>query len=131
MGTTMTMATAATAPPDRRDPCRLRITRRTLLTGAAGVAVVGLGVAAVEGPRTLAKHLRDDVMGKPEAVIPNAPEGQIHLDTVHSKARGQDVTLFTAVPAGYGAGVGLPVCLILHGATARPPDFSRSGSAGS
>ncbi len=103
------------------------ITRRTLLTGAAGVAVVGLGVAAVEGPRTLAKRLRDDVMGKPEAVIPNAPEGQIHLDTVHSKARGQDVSLFTAVPAGYGAGVGLPVCLVLHGATARPPDYQPFG----
>ena len=52
------------------------------------MAVVGLGVAAVEGPRTLAKRLRDDVMGKPEAVIPNAPEGQIHLDTVHSKDGG-------------------------------------------
>ena len=65
----------------------------------------GWELAAVEGPRTLAKRLRDDVMGKPEAVIPNAPEGQIHLDTVHSKARGQDVSLFTAVPAGYGAGV--------------------------
>jgi pimeloyl-ACP methyl ester carboxylesterase len=104
-----------------------RTTRRVFLGTAAGAVAVGMGAAAIEGPRTLAKHLRDDVLGTPPVFIPDAPEGRITLETVHSKARGQDVSLFIAVPAGYGDGKGLPVCLILHGASARPPDYRGFG----
>lgn len=105
------------------------MTRRAFLAGAGGIVVVGLGAAAVEGPRTLAKHLRDDVMGKPKVFIPDVPEGQVQLTSVYSHARGRDVDLFTAVPAGYGDGKGLPVCLVLHGASARPKDFQAFGLA--
>jgi pimeloyl-ACP methyl ester carboxylesterase len=91
--------------------------------------VVGLGAAAVEGPRTLAKNAYYDVFGRPKVFIPDAAEGEVHLDTVYSHARGRDVSLFTAVPAGYGSGKGLPVCVILHGASARPADYQPFGFA--
>ena len=39
------------------------------------------------------------------------------LETVYSEQRGTDVELFTAFPAGYGDGEGLPVVVICHGAT--------------
>lgn len=41
--------------------------------------------------------------------------------------RGKTVDFYTAVPAGYGDGKGLPICLVLHGGTARPADFPRLG----
>ena len=44
-------------------------------------------------------------------------------------ARGQTVDLFTAVPAGYGDGAGLPVVVILHGASATAKDFQPFGLA--
>lgn len=102
-------------------------TRRGLLLGAAGGAALLAGAAAVEGPRTLAKHLRDDILGRPAFYVPDAPEGQVTLEQVHSAARGRDVDLFTAVPHGYGDGAGLPVCLVLHGASARPRDYQGFG----
>lgn len=104
-----------------------RLTRRVLLGSAAAAVAVGLGAAAIEGPRTLAKHLRDDVFPPDNGFIPDAPQGQVRLETVYSHARGQDVSLFTAVPAGHGDGAGLPVCLVLHGASARPPDYEGFG----
>ena len=33
------------------------------------------------------------------------------------------------MPAGYGSGKGLPVCVILHGASARPADYQPFGFA--
>jgi predicted esterase len=59
--------------------------------------------------------------------IPDVPVGQVSLETRHSTARGRDVEFFTAVPAGLGDGAGLPVCLVLHGASGRPSDYSRFG----
>ncbi|MFI5844533.1 alpha/beta hydrolase [Catenuloplanes sp. NPDC051500] len=44
-----------------------------------------------------------------------------------STARGREVDFYTAVPDGHGDGRGLPVCLILHGGTARPADFAALG----
>jgi predicted esterase len=101
--------------------------RRLLATGAAGVAAAAAGTAAVVGPRTLAKDVKDRLFPGPTPHIPAAPEGQVRLEQVYSRARGRTVSLFTAVPHGHGAGAGLPVCLILHGATARPPDFRPFG----
>lgn len=103
------------------------MTRRGLLLGAAGGAALVAGAAAIEGPRTLAKHLRDDILGRPAFYVPDAQQGRVTLEQVHSAARGRDVDLFTAVPHGYGDGAGLPVCLVLHGATARPKDYQGFG----
>jgi S-formylglutathione hydrolase FrmB len=53
----------------------------------------------------------------------------VRLTTKYSDARGQQVGLFSAVPAGHGSGAGLPVCLILHGASATTADFRKFGFA--
>ena len=41
---------------------------------------------------------------------------------------GGDIDLFTAVPAGYGDGAGLPVVVVMHGASASASDFRGFGS---
>jgi predicted esterase len=59
--------------------------------------------------------------------IPDVPLGQERLEKVSSTARGRTVGFWTAVPAGLGDGRGLPVCLVLHGASATTADFSSFG----
>ena len=90
--------------------------RRTLL-GSAGVAVLatatGLG----------ARRFRNG----PEPVIPDAPAGDERLEQRASAARGKIVDFYTAVPEGSGTGRGLPVCLVLHGASATAADFADFG----
>jgi S-formylglutathione hydrolase FrmB len=105
------------------------LTRRRLLSSAAGgvAAITVAGEAATRNLRDDARSLRNWIERRPDPVIPDAPEGVVRLETVHSAARGRDVDLFTAVPHGYGAGAGLPVCIVLHGATARPKDFQPFG----
>ena len=92
------------------------IERRKLLLAGAGVAGIGaLGVAGFElAPRRL--RARFGLVADP--YIPDAPEGHVTLTTIASSAMGTDVDLFTAVPAGHGDGRGLPVVVILHGASA-------------
>ena len=109
------------------------MTRRSLVAGAmgsaAGLVVVGAGVAAGVLPgRARLKAEYHDIFG-PHAHIPSAPEGQVRLEQVYSHARGRTVDLFTAVPHGHGDGdgAGLPVCLILHGVTATPADYQGFG----
>ena len=101
------------------------LTRRQLLVGAAtvgGVALLGAaGVAAMPG------SLKNKLGLGPEAFVPDAPEGQVRLETVFSEARGQDVHLFTAVPHGFGDGAGLPVVVVLHGASTTASDFQELG----
>jgi hypothetical protein len=63
----------------------------------------------------------------PDAFIPAAPEGRVRLERVRSTSLGGSVDLFTAVPQGHGDGAGLPVCLVLHGATARADDLQAFG----
>lgn len=104
------------------DSGRPRVTRRGFLLGAAGVsAVAGIGYALA--PDRLQRRLG---LG-PDPFIPDAPEGQVRLETVRSQARGSDVDLFTAVPAGYGDGAGLPVVVVLHGASATVAEFRGFG----
>lgn len=102
------------------------LTRRRLLTAGGGVAaaaVVVAGVTATVGlPRSIRARLND-----PGGTIPDMPVGEVRLETVRSEARGRDVGLFTAVPAGQGNGAGLPVCLVLHGASATTADFAAFG----
>ena len=95
-----------------------------LLGGAAAVVVGAAGVGAASD------RVREALPGgglDPTAGVPDAPEGAVRLETVRSQARGRDVGLWSAVPAGLGDGRGLPVCLLLHGASASTADFSRFG----
>lgn len=96
-----------------------RISRRALLGGASGLAAV-----AMTGGTILAG--RDEDRG-PDGVIPPDPPGEEGVETLYSAARGRKVGFYTAVPAGHGDGRGLPVCLVLHGASATPDDFARLG----
>ena len=101
------------------------LTRRQLLLGAVGVG----GVAAAGGAAyALAPDRLKTRLGLgPEPFIPDAAEGRVRLETVSSAARGMDVGLFTAVPAGHGDGAGLPVVVILHGGSATAASFQDFG----
>ncbi len=98
------------------------ISRRMVLSGAAGGVVLVAGLAAA-GP------LRSTLLGDGEAPgpVPDAPVGEEGVELRPSAARGREVDFYTAVPAGHGDGVGLPVCLILHGASATAADYPGFG----
>jgi predicted peptidase len=89
--------------------------RRTLLVGAGGVVLAAVAAAY---------HRREPGFNPS---VPDAPAGDERVDRQYSARRGRTVDFYTAVPAGHGDGRGLPVCLVLHGATARPADFVRLG----
>jgi poly(3-hydroxybutyrate) depolymerase len=89
--------------------------RRSLLAGTAAAA----GVAALGG------WYRGHTPAEP--VIPDAPVGDERLEQRASAARGRTVDFYTAVPAGYGDGRGLPVLLVLHGGSTTAADFPRLG----
>ncbi|MCG5468382.1 esterase family protein [Micromonospora sp. LAH09] len=96
-----------------------RPTRRGLLLAGAGATAltVGLGWAA-----------RDLVRPSPaRPVPPDAPAGDERLTRRSSAARGRSVDFYTAVPHGHGDGRGLPVCLVLHGASTTARDFPGLG----
>lgn len=101
------------------------LTRRRVLLGGAGVGALALigGAAWAVAPERVKARLG---LG-PEPYVPDAPEGRITLETVRSTERGKDVGLFTAVPAGFGAGTGLPVVVVLHGASATTADYQGFG----
>ncbi|WP_433290624.1 alpha/beta hydrolase [Actinoplanes sp. CA-030573] len=89
--------------------------RRILLAG--GVALAGyVGIAGYRARKA-----------ESEPVIPDAPPGEEHLEHRWSAARGRTVGFYTAVPAGYGDGRGLPVCLVLHGGSKTPDDYAALG----
>ncbi|PRY33272.1 alpha/beta hydrolase [Pseudosporangium ferrugineum] len=89
--------------------------RRTLLTGAGAAAAVAATGA----------YLRDRYAARP--VIPDVPLGDERLEQRPSRARGRTVDFYTAVPHGHGDGRGLPVCLVLHGASKTAADFPALG----
>jgi hypothetical protein len=62
-----------------------------------------------------------------DLVIPSAPAGDERVERRYSRMRGTDVDYYTAVPAGHGDGKGLPICLVLHGASATAADFPKFG----
>lgn len=109
-----------------------RMGRRAFLVGGLGLAVStalgGAGVASgvIPMPGRIRQRLEDQ---GPAGVIPADPEGQLRLERVSSAARGRQVGLFSAVPHGHGDGNGLPVCLVLHGASATTADYQRFGLA--
>ncbi|WP_308120933.1 alpha/beta hydrolase-fold protein [Paractinoplanes bogorensis] len=53
--------------------------------------------------------------------------GDERLERRDSATRGKLVDFYTAVPAGHGSGRGLPVCLVLHGASKTAADFPALG----
>jgi hypothetical protein len=85
--------------------------RRVLLAGAAGIAT-----SAAAGFR----YLRPEPQ---QPIVPGAPAGDERVEPRRSVARGRTVDFYTAVPAGHGDGRGLPVCLVLHGASKTAADF--------
>lgn len=103
------------------------VSRRRLILGAVGVGgVAALGAAGFAVAPGRVKGL---LGAGPDPFIPDAPEGQVRLETVTSLERDREVQLFTAVPAGYGDGTGLPVVVVLHGASATAGDFQGFGLA--
>jgi pimeloyl-ACP methyl ester carboxylesterase len=102
-----------------------RITRRRVL--GAGLGLAGIAATGGVGYAVAPQHLKARLGLGADPFIPAAPEGQIRLETLHSKARGRDVGFFTAVPAGLGDGAGLPVVVILHGASATAARFRGFG----
>ena len=101
------------------------LSRRGLLVGAVGVGA--LAAAGALGYAALPYGVREQLGLVPQPSIPSAPEGRVALEQVTSTARGTTVDLFTAVPAGHSDGAGLPVVVVLHGATGRPTDYQRFG----
>jgi hypothetical protein len=101
------------------------LTRRQLLTGGAGL--VGLGTLGVGGWELTPDGYKARLGLLPDPFVPDAPEGQVRLETVRSDAMGGEVDLFTAVPAGHGDGAGLPVVVVLHGSSASAADFRAFG----
>ncbi|MBB5824622.1 alpha/beta hydrolase-fold protein [Micromonospora carbonacea] len=99
-----------------------RLSRRGVLVAASGAAVLAVGGAVA------ARELIRPRPG-PAPALPDAPAGDERLLRRESAARGRTVDFWTAVPAGHGDGRGLPVCLVLHGASATPRDYARFGLA--
>ncbi len=103
--------------------------RRRFLIVSGGVLAAGAtggGLLAATGDLPMPRQIRAR-LNDPGGTIPAVPAGQVELEPVRSEARGRDVGVFTAVPAGHGDGAGLPVCLVLHGASATTADFARFG----
>jgi len=109
------------------------VTRRGLLVGGSVGVAVGVGLGGVVGWEMAPTSVRADVrraLGRgPEIYIPDAPEGQVRLEQVTSQYLGGATDLFTAVPAGHGAGAGLPVIVVLHGSSASAAAFREYGLA--
>lgn len=101
----------------------MSLSRRAVLGGGLGtglgLVLGGLTSCDRGGPEQLPQAALDE--------IPKVPQGRIRLEHLPSAARGRTVGLFTAVPDGHGDGAGLPVCLVLHGASATTADFERFG----
>ncbi|MEO8329931.1 MAG: alpha/beta hydrolase-fold protein [Candidatus Nanopelagicales bacterium] len=112
-----------TTPPQETNP---RMTRRSLLIGSAVVAG-GVVLGGAASWPFLPGRIKGLVLPDPDPYIPDAEEGKIELESVFSQERGIDVDLFTAVPAGYGDGKGLPVVVVLHGATGTPSLYQEFG----
>jgi hypothetical protein len=89
--------------------------RRTLVVG---------GGTAVAAALAAGYHNRQPGF---DLSIPAAPPGDERVERRRSRMRGRDVDFYTAVPAGHGDGHGLPICLVLHGASATAADFPRLG----
>jgi predicted esterase len=95
------------------------VSRRAFLVGvgagAVAVAAGGVGLGGCGGD------------GESPGPVPDAAPGDERVEPRRSEARGRMVDFYTAVPAGHGDGRDLPVCLVLHGASATAADFGDFG----
>jgi hypothetical protein len=112
---------AAEPSNDRR---RFVIGAALSITALAAVAAGGVATGVVPVPGRVRRMFADTGT---DGTIPEDPNGLINLEVRVSQARGREVGFFTAVPEGHGDGSGLPVCLILHGASATTADYERFG----
>jgi S-formylglutathione hydrolase FrmB len=101
------------------------LSRRSLIIG--GGAALGVAVGGAIAWPFLPGRVKGLITPNPDPYIPDAAEGQVTLESIYSKERGTEVELFTAVTAGYGDGQGLPVVVVLHGATATPARYQEFG----
>jgi S-formylglutathione hydrolase FrmB len=95
-------------------------TRRAVLVASAGLT--GAALTAAVGWRA-----GSSLVTNPEPWVPDDPEGVVRLERIRSIAMGGDVDLFTAVPHGFGDGNGLPVVVVLHGASASARELREFG----
>jgi hypothetical protein len=84
-------------------------------------------VAATAAVDELPWSIRRTLGLTPDPFIPDAAQGRLRLEPMRSAAMGHDVDLFTAVPAGHGDGAGLPVVVVMPGASASASDFQGFG----
>ncbi|WP_182526418.1 alpha/beta hydrolase-fold protein [Nocardioides dongkuii] len=101
------------------------LTRRGLLLTSAGMA--GATAAGAVGWRATPYAVRARLGLVPEPWVPDAPEGEVRTWSLRSTAMGGDIDVVTAVPAGYGDGAGLPVVVVLHGASASAAELPGFG----
>ncbi len=97
----------------------MSVSRRSFLLG------IGAGATALAAGGLAVSRRRGD--GELPGPVPDAPVGDERVEQRRSEARGKAVDFYTAVPAGHGDGQGLPVCLVLHGASATAADFDDFG----
>jgi predicted esterase len=101
--------------------------RGVLLVMGASVGVAALGVAGWQvAPDGTRFRIKQSFGLNPDPFVPDAPEGQVRLEEVTSTHMGE-IELFTAVPEGYGDGRGLPVLVVLHGASASAAELQGFG----
>lgn len=104
--------------------------RRRFVLGAGALGALGAaGAAGVAGGVVPGRSRLRRLLGAGGSDVPDVAEGRVRLVTRRSEERGGEVGFFTAVPAGWGDGRGLPVCLVLHGASYTTADFERLGLA--
>ncbi|WP_457206432.1 alpha/beta hydrolase [Nocardioides sp. P5_C9_2] len=113
------------SPDEMPGRVRRPVGRRGLL--AALGSLVGLGALGwAVAPPAVTERLEGRLGIEPEAFVPAAAEGTVRLERVSSQAMGE-LDLFTAVPAGFGDGAGLPVVVLLHGSSASAAELRGFG----